>query len=99
MTAHRTLDQDRVKLLSNALLKAIADHYKAGPEGGDLVLEVLNALAFCTGLVLAGGGDQTSRDKARRFFDLALSQNLGSVLEEVAKHGYDIDRSDPRGAA
>jgi hypothetical protein len=58
-----------------AFMEQIIKHYRSGPDGPVLVLEILNALAYTTATVLGGTEDSKGKafsPKAEAFFATAL---------------------------
>lgn len=67
------LDRERIEVLAAEIMRPILANYRVGPPSPDRVHEALNALAFAAAQLLAA---TEFNAEARRFFDIALEQQL-----------------------
>lgn len=72
-----TVDHEATRALARDLMRAVVAHYRSRNMARSSTLEVLNALASTSAIVLAGTEDDR---EARAFFALALEQNIADLL-------------------
>ena len=75
----KELDRAQVEELTRALMEQIRSYYLSNPLSRERVLEVLNALAVCTGLVIQGADGING--EAHKFFANALEMQLEDLSE------------------
>jgi hypothetical protein len=84
----RQLDRANVEALATDTLRPIFDHLQREPRGRTNVLEVLNALAVATAVVVIGTADA---DAAEEWFQTAFAQQLQHGFTGVSDERSDRD--------
>lgn len=70
------MDAERVESLAMPIFDLVKARLAEKPPHRDKVFECLNALAIVAGTMIAGTGSEEGRGEARKFFDLAVTQQI-----------------------
>lgn len=77
------LDREPIDRLVREFMLSIRDHYLRRPIDKRSPLEILNALACITAVIIVGARDSGHEGEARDFFALALNQQLSQPIESI----------------
>lgn len=83
MSDPQAIGREPIERLAREVMNAVRNHYLSRPTDQRSPLEVLNALAWVAGVIIAGASNNGHEEEARVFFNSALNDQIISSTEQI----------------